>query len=50
MIGVKGAALLFSDTMALILNIRDVELGQQQNVCGMMQLSRPVSLNCNGSC
>ena len=50
MIGVKAAALFFTDTMALRLSIRDVELRQQQDVCGMVQLSRPVSLNRNGSC
>ena len=51
MIGVnlKTAALVFTNTMALRLSVRDVKLGQQQNLCGMMQLSRPGSLNCTGS-
>ena len=51
MIGVnlKTVFLVFTNTMALRLSVRDVKLRQQQNLCWMMQLSRPGSLNCTGS-
>ena len=39
-----------SELLKLSASIRDVELRQLQNVCGMMQLSWPVLLNCNGPC